>query len=72
MTVFAEFLEIHEDYFELLIPLDTFGNCQRAVFSLGVSQHQHNITNLGKFGPNCSSRLQESDYEKTPLLRCTI
>ena len=26
--------------------LDTFGNCRRPVFSLGVSQHMHKITNL--------------------------
>ena len=26
--------------------LDTFGNCQRLVFSLGVFQHMHKITNL--------------------------
>jgi hypothetical protein len=29
--------------------LDTFGNCQRPVFSLGVSQHINKITNLWKF-----------------------
>ena len=26
--------------------LDTFSSCQRPVFSLGVSQHMHKITNL--------------------------
>ena len=26
--------------------LDTIGNCQRPVFSLGASQHMHKITNL--------------------------
>ena len=26
--------------------LNTFGNCQRPVFSLGVSQNLHKITNL--------------------------
>ena len=26
--------------------LDTFGNCQRPVFSLGVSQHMDEPTNL--------------------------
>ena len=26
--------------------LDTTGNCQKPVFSLGVSQHVHKITNL--------------------------
>ena len=32
--------------------LDTFGNCQRPVFSLGVSQHMHKITNQWKFWLN--------------------
>ena len=31
---------------ESLKAVDTIGNCQRAVFSLGVSQHMHKITNL--------------------------
>ena len=26
--------------------VDTIGNCQRPVFSLGVYQHMHKITNL--------------------------
>ena len=26
--------------------MDTIGNCQRLVFTLGVSQHMHKITNL--------------------------
>ena len=26
--------------------VDTIGNCQRPVFSLGASQHMHKITNL--------------------------
>ena len=30
----------------ILKTLDTNGNCQRPVFSLGVSQHMHKITNL--------------------------
>ena len=30
----------------LLKALDMFGNCQRPLFSLGVSQHMHKITNL--------------------------
>lgn len=24
----------------------TFGNCQKPVFSLGVSQHMHTVTNM--------------------------
>ena len=31
---------------QIIKTLDTFGNCQRPVFSLGVSQHEHKITNL--------------------------
>ena len=41
--------------------LDTIGNCQRPVFSLGVSQHMHKITNLWKFKLNWSMK------RKTPL-----
>ena len=26
--------------------VDTIGNCQRLVFTVGVSQHMHKITNL--------------------------
>ena len=29
--------------------LDTFGNCQRPVFSLDVYQHMHKLPNLCKF-----------------------
>ena len=35
----------------LLKALGTFGNCQRPVFALGVSQHNmHKITNCEKLG----------------------
>ena len=34
--------------FWLLKKLDTIGNCQRPLFSLGVSKHMHKITNLVK------------------------
>ena len=30
----------------VLRALNTFGNCQRPVFSLGVSHHKHKITSL--------------------------
>ena len=33
----------------LLKALDTIGNCQRRVSSLGVTQHMHKITNLWTF-----------------------
>ena len=48
--------------------LDTFGKCQRPVFSLDLSHHKHKITSLWKFGLNWSSKLRENDLkEKTPL-----
>ena len=42
---------------DALETLDTFGNYQKPVFSLGVSQHMHKITNLWKFELNWSSKL---------------
>ena len=44
--------------------LDTIGNCQRPVFSLGVSKHMHKITNLWKFELNWSSKLQDNNERK--------
>ena len=46
-----------KEWDEVLKTLDTFGNCQRPVFSLtyfsiGVTHHMHKITNLGKFKLN--------------------
>ena len=41
---------------QLLKAVATFGNCQRPVFSLAVSQHMHKITNLWKFELNRSSK----------------
>ena len=61
----------------MLKTLDTIG-CQRPVFSLGVSQRMHKITNLCKFELNWSSKLQENnERKKTPVshklcaYRCT-
>ena len=48
--------------------LDMFGNCQRPVFSVGVSQNMHTITNLGKLWLNWSSKLQESNERKNTLV----
>ena len=50
----------------VLKALDTIGNCQRPVISLGVSQHDmHKIKNLWKFwGLNWSSNLQENNERK--------
>ena len=47
--------------------VDTIGNCQRPVFSLGVSQHVHKITTLWKFQLNRSSSWEITMKEKTPL-----
>ena len=62
---------ILSDYQQCLVSLKErygFGNCQRPVFSLGVSQHKHKITNLWKFGLNWSSKLRENDERKKPTL----
>ena len=32
--------------------LDTIGNCERLVFTVGVSQHMHTVTNLWKYELN--------------------
>ena len=46
----------------------TFGNCQRTVFSLGVSQQKHKITSLWKFGLNRSTKLRENDERNNTLV----
>ena len=43
---------------------DTIGNCQRPVFSLGVSQYKHKITNLWKFELDWSSELRDNNERK--------
>ena len=43
--------------------VDTIGNCQNPVFSFGVSQHVHKITNLWKFELDWSSKLRDN-YER--------
>ena len=48
--------------------LDTFGVCQRPVFSLSVSQHMHEITSLWKFGLNRSTKLRENDERNNTLV----
>ena len=58
--------------------LDTIGNCQRPVFTFGVSQHKPKITNLWKFEHNWSSKLQDKNERKNTLVtklcafRCLI
>ena len=44
-----------------------FGNCQRPVFSLGVSHHNHKIISLWKCGLNWSSKLR-GNYERKNTL----
>ena len=48
--------------------VDIIGNCQRPVFSLGVSQYIHKITNLWKFELNRSSKLQDNNERKNTLV----
>ena len=57
----------HNNASAALKVLNTFGNCQRPVFSLGVS-HKHKITSLWKFGLNWSSKLRENDERKNTLV----
>ena len=43
-------LENNKNSFKTFLKaLDTFGNCQNPVLSLGVSLHMHKMTNLWKF-----------------------
>ena len=61
-------------YKPMLKTLDTFGNCQRPVLSLDVSQHMHNITNLWKFEIDWSSELRDNYERKNTLvtLSCVL
>ena len=54
----------HWSFFFSLKTLDTIGNCQRLVFTVGGSQHMHQITNLWKFELNRSSKLQDNNERK--------
>ena len=55
---------------QILKTLDTFCNFQRTVFSFGVSQHMHKITNLWQLiEPDWSSKLRDiiiEDKKKHP------
>ena len=48
--------------------LDAIGNCQRLVFTVGVSQHMHQITNLWNFELNRLSKLQDINERKNTLV----
>ena len=52
----------------ILKTMDTIGNCQRPVFTVGVPQHMHNITNLYKFELNRSSNLRDNNERKITLV----
>ena len=54
--------------------VDTIGNCQRLVFTVGVSQHMHKITNLLKFEHNRLSNLRGNNERKNTLVtrRCVL
>ena len=63
----------------LLKTVDTIGNCQTPVFSLGESQQKHKITNLWKFELNWSLKLRDNNerkkhpcYMKLCAFRCLI
>ena len=53
----------------LVKALDTFGNCQRPVFSFGVSQHMHKIINLWTFELIWSSKMEENNDRKKQSCR---
>ena len=48
--------------------LDTFVNCERPVFSPGLSQHMHKIINLRKYWLYWSSKLQENSEIRNTLI----
>ena len=48
--------------------VDTIGNCQRPVFSLGVSHHIHKWTNLWKFELNRSWNLRDNKKRKNTFV----
>ena len=45
--------------------LDTFGNCHRPVFLLGVSQHMHKTKHLWKFELKWASKLWDNNGRNT-------
>ena len=58
--------------FSLKAHMNSFGDCQRPVFSLGVSHFVNNITNLCEFWLNWSSKLEDNNEEKTHLLQYSV
>ena len=51
-------------FYTLLKAVDTIGNCQRPVFTLGVSQLMPKIKNLWKLELNRSSKLRDNNERK--------
>ena len=65
-SLFHLFLPLHHC---VLKALYTFGNCQRPVFSLGVSHHKHkNVKQSCENWPHLSSKLRENDERKNTLV----
>ena len=62
--------ETHWEYIftQIKKTLDTISKCHRPVFSFGVSQHMHNITNLWKFELNRSSKLRDNNERINTLV----
>ena len=48
--------------------LDTIGNCQRSVFSLGVSQHMHTITTLWELELKRFSKWRDENGRKNTFV----
>ena len=60
-------------FFFSLKTLDTIGNCQRLVFTFGVSEHNmHKITNLWKFELSRSSKLRDINERKKHPCRTMV
>ena len=48
--------------------LDSIGNCQRPVFSLGVSQHMHKISKPVKILAQLAAKLRDNIERKKNLV----
>ena len=47
LSIVSAMEQVTEVYFKIILKaVDTIGNCQRLAFTVGVSQHMHQITNL--------------------------
>ena len=66
------FFNLKIGFFFSLKTLDTIGNCQRLVFTFGVSEHMHKITNLWKFELSSSSKLRDINERKKHPCRTMV